>query len=124
MPNSAPRPCKQVGCRALTTSSAYCEVHSKIKAKQDDSRRGSSTQRGYGYRWQKTSKAFLRAHPMCQCPNCKEGELRLMAAEVVDHIIPHRGDMTLFWDPANWQAMSKKCHDTKTAKQDGGFVGR
>ncbi|MCP1998245.1 MULTISPECIES: hypothetical protein [Nitrobacter] len=22
---------------------------------------------------------------------------------VVDHVVPHRGDMTLFWDQARWQ---------------------
>lgn len=36
-------------------------------------------------------------------------------AEVVDHIIPHRGDMKLFWDPNNWQGLTKADHDCKTA---------
>jgi prophage lambdaSa04, HNH endonuclease family protein len=27
----------------------------------------------------------------------------------------------LFWDKTNWQAMSKRCHDRKTAREDGGF---
>jgi 5-methylcytosine-specific restriction protein A len=40
---------------------------------------------------------------------------------VTDHRTPHRGDHTLFWDPTNWQPMSKACHDVKTAKEDGGF---
>lgn len=39
----------------------------------------------------------------------------------MDHKIPHRGDAALFWDPNNWQAMSKPCHDRKTALEDGGF---
>jgi 5-methylcytosine-specific restriction protein A len=98
-------------------------VHAKVKQKEVEAQRESSTQRGYGYRWQKTSKGFLRAHPLCQCDECKEGELRLLAATVVDHKIPHRGDMKLFWDRDNWQAMSKPCHDRKTAKEDGGFTG-
>jgi 5-methylcytosine-specific restriction protein A len=42
-------------------------------------------------------------------------------ATVVDHILPHRGDRVLFWDRSNWQALSKKCHDRKTAEHDGGF---
>jgi 5-methylcytosine-specific restriction protein A len=29
--------------------------------------------------------------------------------------------MKLFWDRANWRAMSKQCHDRKTAREDGGF---
>lgn len=124
MPNAPPKPCKQPGCRALTTSGAYCESHKKQKQKQVDAERGSSSQRGYGYRWQKVSKAFLAAHPLCQCPECKEGELQLFPSQVVDHIIPHGGDMKLFWDSSNWQAMYKPHHDKKTAKEDGGFRGR
>ncbi|AFR18473.1 HNH endonuclease [Burkholderia pseudomallei] len=44
-----------------------------------------------------------------------------MPASVVDHIVPHRGDAHLFWDQSNWQAMSKSCHDRKTARENGGF---
>ncbi|WP_260427988.1 hypothetical protein [Burkholderia stagnalis] len=40
---------------------------------------------------------------------------------MVDHRIPHRGDPALFWDQSNWCAMSKPCHDAKTAREDGGF---
>lgn len=39
-------------------------------------------------------------------------------ATVVDHIKPHRGDKALFWDEHNWQPLCKKCHDTKTGKED------
>jgi 5-methylcytosine-specific restriction protein A len=35
-------------------------------------------------------------------------------AEVVDHIKPHKGDMTLFWDENNWQSLCKMHHDRKT----------
>ncbi len=46
---------------------------------------------------------------------------RLTAATVVDHIIPHQGDRSLFWDIDNWKAVCKSHHDQKTASQDGGF---
>ena len=88
---------------------------------ESDSRRDSSNKRLYGYKWQKASKAFIKAHPLCQCDDCKEGELRVKPSEVVDHKIPHGGDLKLFWDSSNWQAMSKACHDKKTATEDGGF---
>jgi 5-methylcytosine-specific restriction protein A len=39
----------------------------------------------------------------------------------VDHIIPHGGDMRLFWNRGNWAALCQSCHSRKTAKQDGGF---
>jgi 5-methylcytosine-specific restriction endonuclease McrA len=64
--------------------------------------------------------AFLRAHPLCECDECK-AQGRVLAASVVDHRVPHRGDMRLFWDSSNWQALSKSCHDRKTARDDGGF---
>lgn len=88
---------------------------------QHDQQRESSTKRGYGYRWQRESKQFLRLHPLCQCEDCQEGRLRLLTAEVVDHKTPHRGDPVLMWDRSNWQAMAKTCHDKKTAREDGGF---
>jgi 5-methylcytosine-specific restriction enzyme A len=42
---------------------------------------------------------------------------------LVDHIESHRGDHALFWSESNWQSGCKQCHDTKTAKHDGGFRG-
>jgi 5-methylcytosine-specific restriction protein A len=33
-------------------------------------------------------------------------------ATVVDHIIPHKGDKRLFWDPSNWQPLCKLHHDS------------
>jgi len=80
--------------------------------------RGTSAQRGYGYRWQKARAHYLRAHPLCK--RC-DAEDRAVAATVVDHVVPHRGDMALFWDPDNWQPLCKRHHDIKTATEDGGF---
>jgi len=99
----------------VLTESGRCPKH------QHDRQRGSSTARGYGYRWQRESKEFLRLHPLCQCERCQEGVLRLRAATVVDHKVAHRGDQRLMWDQSNWQAMAKPCHDRKTAREDGGF---
>lgn len=42
-------------------------------------------------------------------------------ATVVDHRRPHGGDYALIYDWDNLQAMTKPCHDRKTAGQDGGF---
>ncbi len=70
----------------------------------------------YSYKWQQASKGFLRKHPLCQCPHCGEGRIRVRQATVVDHKIPHRGDMQLFWDSNNWQAMAKECHDSYKAR--------
>ena len=120
MPIAAQRPCLTPGCAALT-SAGRCPEHQEQHNRRQEQRRGSSAARGYGARWQKASKAWLYAHPLCQCPDCDEGRVRVTPATVVDHKIPHRGDMRLFWDPSNWQSMSKTCHDSKTAREDGGF---
>jgi 5-methylcytosine-specific restriction protein A len=47
---------------------------------------------------------------------------RVVAAADLDHIIPHKGDMTLFWDPTNWQGLCKGCHSRKTATEDSSFA--
>jgi 5-methylcytosine-specific restriction enzyme A len=80
--------------------------------------RKGSTARGYGYKWQQARAGYLAKHPLCvECE--KEG--RVVAATDVDHIIPHKGDMVLFWDSDNWQPLCKSHHSEKTAREDGGF---
>ena len=78
----------------------------------------SSTALGYGYRWQVFREWWLRRNPLCVA--CKK-KGRIVEATVVDHIVPHKGDMKLFWDSGNFQALCVKCHATKTASEDGGF---
>ena len=63
----------------------------------------------YSYRWQKASKAFLARNPLCG--KCVKMGLTT-AATVVDHKIPHRGDLTLFWSESNWQGLCKSHHDS------------
>ena len=66
---------------------------------------------------------FLQAHPLCvMCQDMKPS--RVTAAEVVDHIIPHKGDQTLFWDEANWQPLCKPHHDRDKAEQEGRHAAR
>jgi 5-methylcytosine-specific restriction protein A len=38
----------------------------------------------------------------------------VVAAEVVDHVTPHRGNRETFWNQENWQSLCKQCHDQKT----------
>jgi len=70
-------------------------------------RRPSARARGYSHAWDKARAAYLCKHPMC-AEHARRGEE--VAASVVDHITPHRGDMSLFWDSANWQALCTNCH--------------
>ena len=106
MPRFPDHPCAHPGCPQLVP-------HEHTGQHPEETRSASS--RGYGRRWQKASKAFLRRHPLCaECG--RRG--RYVAATVVDHITPHRGDSKLFWDESNWQPLCKRCHDQKTGRED------
>ncbi|WP_438445895.1 HNH endonuclease [Gorillibacterium sp. sgz5001074] len=117
MADRAWRPCNKHGCNTLTRS-RYCDSHQKEHHLQYDRNRGSSSERGYGSRWRKYREDFLKKHPLCK--TCKDSGV-LSTADVVDHIIPHRGDQDLFWNPENHQGLCFICHSRKTAKEDGGF---
>ena len=71
----------------------------------------------YGARWQRFRATFLAQHPLCvMC----QAQGRVTAATVVDHIKPHRGDLTLFWQDGNHQALCKPCHDGAKQAQERG----
>lgn len=76
--------------------------------------RPTPCQKGYGYKWQQRRKVFLGAHPLCaECERLG----RLTPATVVDHVIPHKGDMVLFWQEENWQSLCARHHNMKSAKE-------
>jgi hypothetical protein len=77
--------------------------------------RGNATQRGYDHRWRAARKVYLSHNVYCVA--CKQAGI-VTAAAVVDHIIPHKGDMLLFWDKKNWQGLCRKCHNRKTFAED------
>lgn len=73
--------------------------------------------------WLRMREEQLAAHPLCQCPHCREGKGRWAEATVVDHIKPHRCDRKLFFDKKNIQSMSKPCHDAMKQSQERGGHG-
>lgn len=42
------------------------------------------------------------------------------AADTVDHIKPHRGDVGLFWDSTNLQSLCHTCHSKHKANIEQG----
>ena len=85
-------------------------------------KRASAAQRGYGGRWQRYRKRYLEANPLCVMHQ-RLGQT--VAAIVVDHIKPHRGDHKLFWNPDNHQSLCKSCHDRHKQRQErsGAVIG-
>jgi 5-methylcytosine-specific restriction protein A len=119
MPRKPARPCRYPGCPNLTDDrSGYCWDHLKKTRQQYDNQRGTSTQRGYDARWRKYRAMYLAEHPLCK--ECLKKNM-VVEATVVDHIIPHRGDYNLFWDPKNHQPLCETSHNIKTATVDGAF---
>lgn len=83
----------------------------------------TTAKRGYGGKWQRLSRQFLRQAENALCRMCKaEGQTR--SAEVVDHITPHKGDQALFWDPTNWQPLCKSHHSRDKQAEERGFKKR
>ena len=84
--------------------------------------RNSSSARGYNSRWQKARSTYLRDHPLC-VDHLRRGEY--VPATIVDHITPHRGDQSLFWDKTNWQSLCANCHSShkQRLEKSGNVVG-
>lgn len=76
------------------------------------------TGRMYGRKWRAARLSFLADNPLCV--ECAKRN-RIEGATDVDHVVPHKGDLILFWRRSNWQALCHECHSRKTASEDGGF---
>lgn len=60
---------------------------------------------------------YLLEHPLCEmCSN----EGHTTPAEVVDHIIAHRGDSSLFWSSDNHRALCALHHNKRIDEGDFG----
>jgi 5-methylcytosine-specific restriction enzyme A len=117
-------------------------IPQKLTCVQAGSWRGdkTSSQRGYGYRWQKARQTYLDKHPWCVmclrdlglphtltgtqadteivCKRTTECGALLPTASRVDHKVPHQGDQRLFWDSMNWQSLCATHHDGEKAEQE------
>lgn len=70
--------------------------------------REAETHRLYGQAWRKARIEHLAASPLCRY--C-ELEGRLSAADTVDHLYPHGGDVVVFWQRRFWVSCCRSCHD-------------
>jgi len=106
--------CRQAGCGRRTHGS-WCGLHidqaNKARWTAADKHRGSVRERGYTARWDRVSKMFRRANPLCK--RCEETG-RTTPAEEVDHIIPVKERPDLQFDVTNLQSLCKRHHAIKT----------
>lgn len=122
MPFAPPRPCRN--CRRATTEKGgYCQAckrpHEQQRRQTETWRhvqgaRGGTIDIYQSTRWKAERKSFLIENPLCV--DCK-AEGYIVAATDVDHEVPHRGDMMLFWDQGNWRARCHKHHSVKTMRE-------
>lgn len=114
MPGAIPRQCRVPGCpRTTTEANGFCTEHQSRATGWTNPRRGSSSERGYGWRWRKLRAQILeRDKGLCQ-PCMRDG--RVMPAVAVDHIVPKAEGGTD--EPENLEAICKRCHQLKTADE-------
>jgi 5-methylcytosine-specific restriction enzyme A len=116
MAMSSKRVCLQPGCNVLVRGAPRCPAHARV-----DMRSGSYSQRVGIDRsaWSRARNAYLVENPYCVSHLFAKQHIQ---ATIVDHVTPHRGNLDLFWDEKNWQALCKSCHDRKTAMFDSSFI--
>lgn len=114
MPMRAPRIC---GCGHIIAGGVACpceERRTRERNARHDANRASARARGYDSKWETERKAFL-ALPVNEFCACGCGR----KADMIDHVVPHRGDKRLFWSRSNWQPMaSSPCHSRKKQAQE------
>lgn len=72
--------------------------------------------------WFKLRSHQLKLEPSCRF--CRQAGV-YSAAEIVDHVQPHKGKRELFFAPANLQSLCKRCHDsTKQQAEKRGYDTR
>ncbi len=114
MPDRPQHPCAHQGCNTLVRGASKCEVHRR-KADQE---RGTSTERGYDYKWMQKRKDYLAKHPWCSDPFGDHAGQKVRATHV-DHVLPKsEGGKD---EESNYDGKCDHCHNKKTAKCDGGF---
>ena len=69
----------------------------------------------YNAKWARSAKLFLKANPLCVY--CLQVG-KTTPATIVDHIVKHEGNVELFNEPSNRQALCKRCHDSVKAQEE------
>lgn len=71
--------------------------------------------------WKRMRKQQLNAHPLCVM--CIKQWITTQAC-IVDHITPHKGNTTLFYDSDNLQSLCKLHHDSSKQSHERSGIER
>lgn len=102
------RRCKHPGCR-MATSDGWCPAH-KPKVTRKESAAWHYLYTDPRYHWVERRTVQLLAEPFCR--ECAMRGQRVRATDV-DHVEPHRGDVTKF-TKGLLQSLCHSCHSSKT----------
>src|SRR6185295_5373274 len=91
------RACLAPGCPELVEK-GRCPKHQAATPQR--SPEGQQRHKIYDAIWRRSRAAYLMQNPLCVDPYSDHGPI--MPATVVDHIQPHRGNLSLFWNVDNW----------------------
>ena len=109
------RVCKSSACLRVAMPNGYCAQHAALATTRNDPPRSAAAleaRKLYSTKaWRDLRRAFLSEHPLC----CK---CRALATDC-DHITDHAGNLELFTQWENLQALCRACHSTKTAGTRG-----
>jgi 5-methylcytosine-specific restriction protein A len=101
MPRKPKKPCGHSGCPNLTDG-YYCEQHRKEHAIDYNTfRRDPSTDKRYGGEWKRISRAYRKAHPLC--------ELCLANEQLVPAVLVHHKNPIKISGDNNWGNLQSLC---------------
>lgn len=121
MNKKANRACHEPGCVVYAVhGSPYCGQHAAAHARvfRLSEHRKAAARLYRSGQWLALRRQQLTMQPFCA--ECLRAGKYTLASEV-DHVVPHRNDEALFYDPLNLQSLCHPCHSIKTAREDGGF---
>jgi 5-methylcytosine-specific restriction protein A len=112
MPSSPPVACPCGGKRINGVCDRGCNATSKGTIRRN-SHAKTTTERGYGWDWQKFQPRFLAENPLCQ--DCLDKGI-VTAASEVHHVVKIKDRPDRKLDPDNCKALCKPCHLKRSAK--------
>ncbi|MBB4955518.1 5-methylcytosine-specific restriction endonuclease McrA [Agrobacterium vitis] len=116
------KPPRICSCGRIVPHGVLCECQrlaTRERNARHDATRPTATQRGYNHEWRKARTEYLAMHPHCR--ECSQNGVTRLAT-VVDHIIPHKQDMRLFWTRANWQPLCAPCNNSVKQRKERTFL--